>query len=139
MKFGIAARLGLVLAAVVVLAAGLTGYYAYDVSRTLLIESAKNELLTSTKVLARRIMLVRDELTRNLQILSNHPATIAALEAATTGAAMATSSSATSSVVGNVIRRTVELHSGGCGRPMGDVRTVLGLSLIHISEPTRPY
>ena len=81
MKFGIAARLGLVLAAVVVLAAGLTGYYAYDVSRTLLIESAKNELLTSTKVLARRIMLVRDELTRNLQILSNHPATIAALEA----------------------------------------------------------
>ncbi len=80
MKFGIAARLGLILAAVVVLAAGLTGYYAYDVSRALLIESAKNELLTSTKVLARRIMLNRDEISRNLQLLSNHPAAFTALE-----------------------------------------------------------
>lgn len=83
MKFGIAARLSVVLAAVVVLAAGLTGYYAYDVSRALLIESAKNELLTSTKVLARRIMLARDEVSRNLQILSNHPAAIAVLEKGT--------------------------------------------------------
>ena len=80
MKFGIAARLGMVLAAVVVLAAGLTGYYAYDVSRALLIESAKNELLTSTSVLTRRLTLVRDEISRNLQILSNHPAAVAALK-----------------------------------------------------------
>ena len=80
MRFGIATKLGLVLATVAILAAGLTGYYAYDVSRTLLIESAKSELLTSTKVLARRIVLARSEISRNLQILSNHPAAIAALE-----------------------------------------------------------
>ena len=80
MNFGIAARLSLILAAVVVVAAGLTGYYAYDISRGLLIESAKNELLTSTKVLARRLALARAEVSRNLQLLSNHPAAVAALE-----------------------------------------------------------
>ena len=66
MNFGIAARLSLLLAAIVVLAAGLTGYYAYDVSRDIMIQSAKNELLTSTKVLARRLLLTREEVSRNL-------------------------------------------------------------------------
>ena len=80
MRFGIAAKLSLVLAAVAILATGLTGYSAYDVSRTLLIESAKNELLTSTKVLTRRIVIARNEISRNLKILSNHPAAIATLE-----------------------------------------------------------
>lgn len=83
MKFGIATKLGLVLAAVAILAAGLTGYYAYNVSRLLLIDSAKNELLTSTRVLARRIMLARSEISRNLQILANHPAAVGALTTAT--------------------------------------------------------
>ena len=43
MKFGIAARLSLLLAIVVVVAAGLTGFYAYQASRELLVQSAKNE------------------------------------------------------------------------------------------------
>ncbi len=80
MNFGIAARLSLLLAAIVVLAAGLTGYYAYDVSRDIMIQSAKNELLTSTKVLARRLLLTREEVSRNLAILSSHPAAISALQ-----------------------------------------------------------
>jgi diguanylate cyclase (GGDEF)-like protein len=81
-RFGISVRLGLLLALIGVLAAGLTGFYAYDVSRDLLVESAKNELLTSTQVLARRITLTREEISRNLRILSTHPAALSVLEKA---------------------------------------------------------
>jgi diguanylate cyclase (GGDEF)-like protein len=80
MKFGIAAKLGLLLATVSVLASGLTGFYAYQASRSLLIESAKAELLTSTHVLASRISASRGEISRNLQILASHPAALAAVQ-----------------------------------------------------------
>lgn len=80
MRFGIALRLGLVLAAVGILASGLTGFYAYSVSRDMLVQSARNELTTSTQVLARRIVLARHEITRNLEVLATHPASIATLE-----------------------------------------------------------
>jgi diguanylate cyclase (GGDEF)-like protein len=72
-KFGIAARLGLLLAGVGFVASGLTGFYAYSVSRELLVERARNELLTSTQVLSRRILVTRQEASRNLQILATHP------------------------------------------------------------------
>ncbi len=80
MKFGIAFRLSILLAVVVVVTAGVTAYSAYEVSRNLLVASTENELLTSTKVLARRIALTRNEIVRNLNILSRHPAARAALE-----------------------------------------------------------
>lgn len=80
MKIGIALKLSLLLAIVGVLTAGTTGYYAHKVSRELLVQSAKNDLLTSTRLLARRIVLMRDEIERNLQILAAHPATLAALQ-----------------------------------------------------------
>lgn len=80
MKFGIAVRLGLLLAAVGVLAAGLTGFYAHEVSRDLLLRSAKNELLTSTQVLARRVVLTREEVSRNLKVLAAHPAALSVLQ-----------------------------------------------------------
>lgn len=80
MNFGIAARLGWLLALGGILAVGMTGYYAYDASRTLLIEAAKNELLTSTQVLARRITLTRESVSRDLHVLANHPAALAALD-----------------------------------------------------------
>ena len=80
MKLGIAAKLSLLLAVVGVLAAGLTGFYAYDVSRDLLVSSAKDELLTSARVLARRITLLREEISRNLVFLARHPATLTALQ-----------------------------------------------------------
>ena len=79
-KFGIASRLGVLLAVVVVVTAGVTTYSAYNVSRDLLVASAKNELLASTKVLARRIQLSRNEIVRNLQVLAHYPATVAALQ-----------------------------------------------------------
>lgn len=72
----------MLLALVSVLAAGLTGFYAYDVSRSLLVQSAKNELLTSNQALARRITLTREEIARNLQMLAAHPATLSVLQKA---------------------------------------------------------
>lgn len=79
-RFGLALRLGLLLAVVAVLTAGVTGFYAYQASRDLLVQSAKNELLTSTVVLSRRIVTTRQEISRNLQMLANHPATAHVLE-----------------------------------------------------------
>jgi len=80
MKFGIAVKLGLLLAGVSMLASGLTGFYAYQTSRAMLVESAKTELLTTTHVLGRRIGLSREEVSRNLQVLANHPAALAAVQ-----------------------------------------------------------
>ncbi len=79
MKIAIATKLGLLLAAVSVLAAGLTGYYAYQASRDQLVQAAKADLLTTTKVVARRIALNREEASRNLMVLAGHPAAQAAL------------------------------------------------------------
>ena len=84
MKFGIAFKLGLLLAVVSMLAAGLTGFYAYRASRNLLVQSAKAELLTTTTVLARRVTQSRQEISRNLQVLSSHPAALAAMGSAVT-------------------------------------------------------
>ncbi len=81
MKFGIASRLSILLAVAVTVTAGVTAYSAYVVSRDLLVASAEDELLTSTKVLSRRIALARNENVRDLHILSQHPAAGAALEA----------------------------------------------------------
>ena len=82
MKLGIARKLALLLAAVGVLASGLTGLYAYQTSRQLLVESAQERLLTSTQVLARRITLSRQEITRNLEVIARLPATLAVLQRA---------------------------------------------------------
>ena len=80
MKFGIAAKLGVVLAAVGMLAAGIAGFYAYSASKGLLVQSAREDLLTSTRVLARRITLVREEISLTVRALARHPAAGAALE-----------------------------------------------------------
>nr|WP_295080659.1 diguanylate cyclase [uncultured Roseateles sp.] len=76
---GIAVKLGLLLAGVGVLAAGLTGFYAYEASRDMLVNTAKQELLTSTRVLSRRIAVSREEISRHLLVMSSHPAAVQAL------------------------------------------------------------
>lgn len=88
MKFGIAVKLGFLLAGVSILASGLTGFYAYQASRTILVQSAKAELLSTTHVLARRIMLSREEVSRNLQLLAGHPAALSVLQDGGSGAEM---------------------------------------------------
>ena len=80
MKFGIAFKLGLLLAAVSVMASGLTGFYAYEASRNLLVQSAKTELLTATNSVAHRITVNREEISRSLQALARHPAMLASLQ-----------------------------------------------------------
>lgn len=80
MRFGIAARLGVLLAGVGFVASGLTGFYAYNVSRDLLVQAARNELATSTQVLARRITASRQDVSRTLEMLATHPAATSALE-----------------------------------------------------------
>lgn len=82
MNFGITARLALLLAIVGVAAAGLTGFYAHDASRNLLAKSSMNELLTSTQVLASRIVTEREGVSRNLRLLSAHPAALDVLNRA---------------------------------------------------------
>jgi len=84
MKFGIALKLGLLLAGVSILASGLTGFYAYQASRSLLVQSAKTELLTTTQVLARRVTLSRNEMSRDLQVLTSNPAAMAVLSSPNT-------------------------------------------------------
>lgn len=80
MRFGLAARLGLVLALSGMLSAGITAFQAQRASETLLVDSARAELLTATRVLARRITLVREDLSRTLLALARHPAALAALD-----------------------------------------------------------
>ena len=81
MRFGIAAKLALLLALVGVLAAGIASFHGFLVSRDLLVDSAKDKLLTSTQVLARRITTSRQEISRVLQMLAEHPAARATLTA----------------------------------------------------------
>ena len=80
MRFGIAARLGIVLALSGMLSAGVTAVQAQRASETLLVDSARTELLTSTRVLSRRITQVREDISRTLLALARHPAALAALD-----------------------------------------------------------
>jgi diguanylate cyclase len=80
MKWGLAVRLGGVLALVSLLMAGLTGLYAYQVSRDLLVQAAKNELMTATQVVGRRIQDIRLDASRDLQLLASHPAALTLLQ-----------------------------------------------------------
>jgi len=69
-KFGITTRLAIILALIGFAVSGLTGFYTYSASRSLLVQSAQGELMTSTRVLVRRISLVRLEISRNLLVLA---------------------------------------------------------------------
>ena len=73
MKIGIALRLGLALALVGVLAAGLTGYYGYAESRAMLVAAAEERLLTSTRVLVRQLTVGLDNTARDVRLIAEHP------------------------------------------------------------------
>jgi len=80
MKWGLATRLGSVLALISLLVAGMTGLYAYQVARDLLVQAAKDELMTATQVIGRRVTDIRLDASRDLQMLSAHPASLALLQ-----------------------------------------------------------
>ncbi|MBS0371908.1 MAG: diguanylate cyclase [Proteobacteria bacterium] len=73
MKVGIAVRLGLALALVGVLAAGLTGYYGYAESRAMLVAAAEERLLTSTRVLVRQLTVGLENTARDVCLIAEHP------------------------------------------------------------------
>lgn len=75
MKLGIRTRITLLMAALGVLASGLTGYYAYRSSQSLLAEAAEREMLTSTRVLGRRLTLNIREAAKVATLLAELPAT----------------------------------------------------------------
>jgi len=50
-KFGIAAKLGILLAVFGVLASGVTGYYTYNATRDILIRESSRDLLQSSQLL----------------------------------------------------------------------------------------
>ena len=85
MKWGLAARLGSVLALVSLLMAGMTGLYAYQVARDLLVQAAKDELMTATHVIARRVSDIRQDASRDLQLLASYPASLALLQGPPSG------------------------------------------------------
>lgn len=70
MRFGIAAKLACLLALFGVLACGLTGYYAYSSSRSLLLKAAERDLLTATQVLGRNLRSSIDACSRDVRLLA---------------------------------------------------------------------
>jgi diguanylate cyclase (GGDEF)-like protein len=74
-RLGIGIKLGVLLAAFAILAAGLTGYYSYTRSRTLLVNAAERELLTATQVLGRRLVEALADATNDMRLLAQLPAT----------------------------------------------------------------
>lgn len=79
MRFGIAHKLALLLAAVGVIASGATGYYGYVASRAAMLDAAKGELLGATQLIARRVAQARGEISRNLLIMASQPTALPAL------------------------------------------------------------
>lgn len=70
--FGLAQRLGLVLALLGAVVALVTGYYAHDLSKDLLVRSTQAEIFSLAKSTARRVGVVREEVGRDLLTLANH-------------------------------------------------------------------
>lgn len=72
-RVGIALRLAILLAGVALLAAGLTGYYAYTTSRELVRSGAERELSTAVQVLGRTLKLVLSDSTLDARQLAALP------------------------------------------------------------------
>jgi diguanylate cyclase (GGDEF)-like protein len=72
-RFGIAFKLGVILATFGVLASGLTGYYSYTTGRGLLLKTAEQDLLTSTQVLGRRLSIELGEVAKDARLLAAIP------------------------------------------------------------------
>ncbi len=80
MIFGFAARLSWVLALAGILTAGLTGVYVYRSSHELLVQSAKEELASTTNMLDRRLDLLFEDVMKDLNFLARHPASQKSLQ-----------------------------------------------------------
>lgn len=80
MKFGLAARLSWVLVFFTIVSAGLTSFYLYQASHSLLVANAKAEMLTSTVVLSKQVAELRKDAERDLGMIAEHPAALKILQ-----------------------------------------------------------
>ena len=85
-RLGLGGRFTLLLALFGVMAAGMTGYYAFSTSRDLLVTAAEQRLLTATQVLARQLVVTVDGVVRDVRLLAGHPLAATALSAPTPAA-----------------------------------------------------
>ncbi len=77
--FSIGFKLSLLLSVFAVLASGLTGYYAFSQSRSLLIQSAEKEMLTSAQVVGRRFSILMSGVVRDVRLLAAAPGVVEVL------------------------------------------------------------
>jgi diguanylate cyclase (GGDEF)-like protein len=75
MRYGIAFKLGLLLASFGVVAMGIVGYYAYASSRATLLNAAQRDLLTATQVLGRNFKASIDKIADDALLLASLPTT----------------------------------------------------------------
>ncbi len=80
LKWGIGFKLGVLLATFGILATGMTGYYFYMSSRTLLVSAAERDLLTATQVVGRNMSLILDVIAEDARMLAAIPASRHALD-----------------------------------------------------------
>lgn len=73
MKFGIAFKLGCLMALFGMLPTGLAGYYTYNSSREMLLRAAERDLLTSVQVLGRNLHASLRNISLDAAVLSNGP------------------------------------------------------------------
>ncbi|MDD1621010.1 MAG: EAL domain-containing protein [Methylococcaceae bacterium] len=71
MRLSVGIKLGFWLALLGTLSTGLTGYYVFDRSRGLLVESSKDKLLTATQVLVHRFTDALAEIAGDVKFLSS--------------------------------------------------------------------
>jgi diguanylate cyclase (GGDEF)-like protein len=70
---GLTFKLSALLACIGILASGLTGYYAYHANRTMLVEQAEQNLLTSTQVLSQRLSSSMADTAADVLVLAGLP------------------------------------------------------------------
>ncbi|UUY10253.1 diguanylate cyclase [Pseudomonas sp. J452] len=73
MKYGIAFKLGCLLALFGILVTGLTGYYSYSSSRSMLLKAAERDLLTAAQVLGRNLGSSLESIARDTRLLAGAP------------------------------------------------------------------
>lgn len=73
MKFGIAFKLGCLMALFGMLPVGLAGYYTYNSSREMLLRAAERDLLTSVQVLGRNLHASLRNISLDAAVMTNGP------------------------------------------------------------------
>ncbi|WP_268800431.1 diguanylate cyclase domain-containing protein [Pseudomonas huanghezhanensis] len=73
MRFGIAFKLGCLMALFGMLPTALAGYYIYNSSREMLLQGAERDLLTSVQVLGRDLRSSLRNISRDVAVLGNGP------------------------------------------------------------------